>query len=451
MTDDSLYLGYKKTTGELQGVDKIALSVSTTKQFKEDPMKFYFRKVLKLKEPQSVALAFGSSAHEAVEEFYRLYGRGDRVKASMAAFERSIRRNFSGVEDKTMRINPDDPMNPRGKVPVEVDVDDLLELARAVVEPVLNLLDVGGPYGILEAQRGKVLGVERTLGELARDAGYDYTTMLLYDPRARGGEGGMAKLATSVIGGVPFHGFVDLVAPWHDGTPVIIDHKFVASAVSYYPPRWAKNPHAVDWTMYDPNYCPQTDLQLDVYSYATGIERAGFQFVTKNPQYTQRDGTLHPDWIDERAWLDMANPGAKLPSLVGASPSGDVHYAAVWRPAPQDHPSRPQMYTRQAIMGRTVSAVRAVAEAMTESLILYKAGVEPHIAFPGGDPGDIALKSCPYCAFGTERGGGQCTAVRTRETESAEAYRQAKIEREKLCQSNPDIMERRALWAANRA
>jgi len=204
------------------------------------------------------------------------------------------------VDEKMIRENPDDPMNPRNKVKREITQEEILWYAHDTLKDVLFMLHKSSDssYSFLKAQSGEMLGVEKTIGQLAQAAGNPTAEMNLFDPRI----GYMKKMPVAVIAGVPFHGFVDAVGQWDDGSKVIIDHKFVGSAVTYYPPYWADKKgldiYKFDWTMYDPSYPPESDPQLDVYAHTSGIARAGFQFITKKPQYVPKSGVLHPNWKD---------------------------------------------------------------------------------------------------------------------------------------------------------
>ena len=437
MLDDSLILGYK--SGKLLGPNEVALSVSVAKMFAEDPMRYYLRKVRRLPDPPGIPLVWGSGGHAAVEALYSGGGSLDvRVNRAMDAFSESVRKEIGRVENPVIRVNPNNPQLPFGKEEIKVDADFLIEKGEKELRPLLKMLAYGwDQYTPLTLQTEAVERVEQTLGKLARDGGMDYTSMRLWHP----GKRSMLMQEVAIIAGVPYHGYVDAVLEWPDGTDMIIDHKFVGGMVPYYPIKGER-----DWRRYEPNYDPASDIQLDIYSYATGIERAGFQFFCKRPQYVPSDGILHPGWVAEHIWKEMDDVSGKLPAAWALSPDGQFRYALVWRPAPQDHPSNPTDWTRQRIMPRVIDFVRTTAQQMTESFILWKAGVEPEIAFMAGHPDDIGKKSCPYCPWGPN-GDGECPTPRFNTKTSLAAYKKAKQAREVLCQKNPEIMERRQLWA----
>lgn len=435
--DDSLYLGYSSKKGLLTTKDT-ALSVSVAKLFDEDPLRFYLKKVLKLDEPQSLPLVFGSAGHAAIESFLGSAGTTEhRVKRAMEVFRTNLRGGFSRLENPTVRENPTDLTNPRGKIERAVTLAEVEERGRYLIEPFLLMLgarwDAYTPW-MLQADRQT--GIEATLGQVAKERGMPTVEMMLYNPRVRR----MRKMPAALIAGVPFHGFIDLTMNWTDGTPMIIDHKLVGDVISFYPVGTSGARRS-----YGSSYDPANDIQLDVYSYATGITRAGFQYLCKRPQYVPATGILSPNWVEESAWNRLPDVSGKLPMAWAANDAGELRYLNVWRPAPQDHPSSPQEWTRPYREAATVSFVRRIAEELTESLILWQNGVEPEVAFPAGKPSKIYKKACPYCVWGPA-GDGRCPTPRL--TKSDDPYWDARRERERLCQQNKDIMERRALWNA---
>lgn len=429
MVDDTLFLNFKK--GKAQGADIVPMSVSRLKLYKDDPYLFYLSYVEGHRQEATSALAFGASGHAAMEHFLA----SQDTDASMEAFERALTQELLQIKNPTYRINLKDPRNPRNKETVAAPLETLLDLGYNALYPVLEAMRLGISDSPFLAAQTRVKDIEITLGELADRNGFPTTEMVVRNQLTGKFEPG--KVAE--IAGIGMHGLVDAVCEWEDGSDIIIDHKFVTNCVSYYPPFRGNGP----WQMYEPSYNPADDIQLDVYSYATGIMRAGFQFVTKFPQYVPPSGLVYPDWLPWEEWSRSSNRKA-LPSTVLNNHLDQAQYIGVWRPAEGDHDTLTG-YTRQAIMGRTVSTIRSVVESITEGIILLQSGVDPIIAFPGGDPDEIARKSCPFCSFGSN-GSSICRAERKPDEESKEAYLFALETREELCLSNADIMERRGVW-----
>lgn len=441
LLDDSLVLGYNATTGNLLTAAETHMSVSTIKMYEEDPMRFYLKKVRRLKEAPTVSLVWGTAGHAAMEAFYRHGGGVDeRVHVALEAFRREIRASFGTVIQPTIRINPTDPTDARGKVEVAVTVDDVCEMGAAAFEPTLRMLAIGwDQYTPLMIQRQPVASIERLVGEVAAERGRPTVQMPVWDPRKR--ERVMAPLA--VVGGVGFHGYIDAILPWPDGSPMIMDFKFTGNAVPFYS-SWSGNGSR---TAYAPSYDPHDDFQLDLYSYATGITRTGFQWFLKQPQYVPPSGILHPKWINEPDWKRLSIVRDELPAAWALSPDGQLRWLSVWRPAPEDHPSRPDTWTAPVRMGHVIRTIRETTQAMTESFLLWKSGVEPVVAFPPGAPEDIASKSCPFCTWGPA-GDGQCPQPWAKKSKENELHAQLLRRREVLCNKNKDILERRALWAS---
>lgn len=433
--DDSLYLGWED--GKPQTADKKYLSVSAGKQIVEDPQKYYLQRIAKIKEPQSLPLLLGSAGHEALEEFFAAPEADNVVEASIERYREYVDQNFGQVLAPTIRINPDDPKNPRDKEEIELSKEEVMQRGEYVLKPLFRIMQEGVDWFTPFRQMQKGGSVEHTLGSVAKRRGRPYTEVPVFNWKTKRRE----VSPVALIGGVPFHGFIDLICEWEDGSEFIIDHKLVSKVVSFYPPYSGNGP----WTSYDPSYNVADSKQLDIYSYGTGIVRSGFQFLTKNPQYTRPDNTVHDDWVDEEDWLKASNPEGKYPmawAQFKEHPPEDLHYLMVWRPAPGDHPN-PSIGTQMhEVMPRAVSFARQAAEYLTESLILLEKGAAPHVAFPAGNPKDISKKACPFC-FYNER--GDCPRPRDRKNAQSE-YQQDLASREKWCLRIPEIVERRALW-----
>lgn len=445
LIDDSLYLSWNKKENRPMCATESALSVSSMKAMKEDPHRWFLRKVVKLKEPNSTPLMFGNAVHTAFEDFQVMAG-SERVKTGLEAMYAYIRENFSTIENPVVNVNPDDPSNPRGKQQIPITAEYLIQLGGYLMDPILRTIDSGWDrYSVIQTQSVVGGDVELTLGDLAKRHAYDYEMLRIFDSRDKVWK----DLNTAVIHGVPVHGYVDFCGKWVDGTDVIIDHKCVGNVVPFYP-SWKEG---APRTGYSPSYNPATDIQLDIYSYTTGIVRSGFQFVTKNPQYVPPSGVLYEDWMDENAWKEAEDVTGKLPMAWMRNQNNDLHYMSIVRPTPEDHPSKPMGFVRDRIAPRTVNYVRKVAEYLTESCILFQAGVDPSIAFPAGSPADIGKKSCPYCVWGPNSSQA-CPSPRLvgnakEKKASNKSYELQNFEREKACLQNKDIIERRELWKAD--
>ncbi|RME26193.1 MAG: hypothetical protein D6800_06650 [Candidatus Zixiibacteriota bacterium] len=413
--DDSLILHASKPA------DRSYLSVSALKLYAEDPYRFYLTRVLGLKEPSTTALVLGSALHEAMEVFFRTQS----VRAAGEALCNYVASNFHTLDEPVIRVNVDQPHNPRDKSEVEVNAGTLAELGLEVLLPVLQWMESRPEeYEWVAAQASPPQAVERPLGQLSREAGLPYTIMSVYDHR----KSRTSRLPVSVLAGVPFHGYVDAVLEVN-GSRMILDHKLVSSIVAYYPARGG-------WVSYGPRYDPAEDLQLDIYSAATGIYQAGFQFFSKFPQYFPPDKPLHSSWMDYRIWKN--NPDPKFLPYICAELDGFVRYVLVWRP------EIPFSSVANEIKQRAFNKIRDLSEQLTESFILLKDGVEPEIAFPPGNPADLHKKSCPFCVFR----GDSCHVYMDREDigESYLLHSRLTEQREILCGSHPQIQERRALW-----
>jgi hypothetical protein len=424
MTDDSLYMGYRN--GSPQDTSDAALSPSTAKLFREDPQKYYLRKIKRIDEPKSVPLVVGGAAHNALETFLAWRHDGFEVAADkgLDALRDNTLSQWGEVEEQCVKVNPDNPANPRGREKIELTAEEMFErLSGIFYGAFANIEDFGSP--VYEAQRNYD-SLERGVGHLAKERGEPTAQIVSYDPETED----YGPMPVGVIGGVPIRGRIDCVGNWPDGSKAIIDHKCVSKVVPWYP-------YGNTWKSFDPSYDPADSLQLDMYAYATGIPRAGFQFITRRPQHDPHGQKLHPDWTDDRDW-----DGTGLPAVF-AERDQDLHYVSVWRPQPDDHDSRPDDYTLQAIEDRVHDRVRATAEALTESVILLDEGTDPTIAFPAGDPEVIGTKACPYCFYQEE---GHCEVPR--DTDGAEQdYREAVEKREEACRSSDAIMGRRKDWS----
>jgi hypothetical protein len=429
LIDDSLLLGWKKGTSSPIPATEQHLSVSTIKQFSEDPQKYYLRKVLKKKEPPSLPLAFGSAFHEGLEAFYA--PGPNRIDDAVDDFKAALTEWWPKLEqagDVTDRFNQRQPARAGRKKNHPTSLDAQLEKGERLIRGICGVLDRGYDVSTPTRHMDQSGEIENALGELAADRGLPTDEMKIYDYNA----GYMRDLPVAVIGGVPVHGFVDLVLTVPGWGEMIIDHKTVTHIVSYYS----------DTSYFPPSYNARDDLQLDVYSVATGITRAGFQFITKQPQYVPRSGQLWPEWVREEQWHRMDRPTGYLPMAPMYDPNQDLRYCMVWRPDPDDHPAMDDTYRPMRRWGQTAYKLRRAAEKLTESLILYRDGVEPRIAFPAGDPSEIAKKACPFCHFNDN---GLCAEPRDGARAAAE-YKAALEERQDLIASNDDIQERRERW-----
>ena len=431
--DDSLYLSYSRRNNRPKGVDEAALSPSVASRYREDPHKFYLRKVRGLDEPFSMPLALGVAAHGAQEDFLRRRYQKDRtqkqaVRAAAQTFRDALADNWGQLDNPTIKINTDQPENPRGREEMEISLGEQIDRIQPLLHGLWASID-GLDYKLFEAQRDPQ-GLEISVGELAKDRGQPHAEIESYDPHS----GEYGPMPVAVVGGVPVRGRIDCVGTWPDGRPGIIDHKCVSKVVPYYPV-------GNSWRSYEPSYNAASDLQLDVYSAGAGIERAGFQFMLRRPQYLPDNNVLHEDWYDERDWRGRGLPGFFVNGEDG------LRYVGIWRPTEDDGAQEP--YRLEDVRHRAAARLRDVAEHMTESFLLHEDGVSPEIAFPAGDPEDIAKKACPYCHFGPE-GIGRCAQPRDDTEASREDYREAIKRREEICQDHPEIVERREHWAEYR-
>lgn len=424
MVDDSLYLGYRK--GSPQTVEDAALSPSTAKLFREDPQKYYLRKVRRIDEPMSVPLVVGIAAHSALEVFLArrdVVGFDRAAESGLEALRKNVREKWEEVQEQFIKVNPNDPANPRNREKIELTADQLCErLGDVFYGAFANIEDISSP--IYEAQRNYD-SLERGVGHLAKERGRPVAEIVSYDPETES----YGPMPVGVIGGVPIRGRIDCVGNWPGEGKVIVDHKCVSKVVPWYP-------YGNEWKSFDPSYAPSDSLQLDMYAYATGVPRAGFQFITRRPQYDPDGQKLHPGWTDDRDW-----DGEGLPAVF-AERSGELRYVTVWRPQPADHENDPGGYTLKSIESRVEDRVRATAQALTESVILLDEGVDPEIAFPAGDPEEIGTKACPYCFYKEEN---HCPSPRDAEHADRE-YREAIKKREEACLDSEEITARRSRW-----
>lgn len=429
--DDSLLLGWN--SGPV-GPGESALSASTVKRVKEDPMKHYLKKVEGLDEPTNPYLAMGTAAHEAFEAFFD----GASVDGALSEAQGSFRGVWEEVEDYTIRENTEDATNPRNKEEITLGRREAFGRVVGAIQPALELFNDPidwAPYGLLQAQRRgrEDCRTEVSIGQLAAENGQGYAEPTIYDHSER------AKVPkkTAVIAGVPVRGEADLVCDWpHAEGSVLIDHKLLSRAVSYYPRRNGDGRKS-----YPPSYNAKDSPQLDIYALATGIPRAGFQMILRYPQYVPPDNVLWEEWIEEEQWLGAERPGDLLPKE-WVTFGDELRYVSVWRPQPEDHPSGPDSYTLRSIRPRTESLIRDVAEFLTEGFILLENGYEPSVAFPAGDPEEIARKACPFCHFNDT---GACPAPR--DTSNAEQEHEDQWAERKLATENvSEIRERREHW-----
>ena len=201
-----------------------------------------------------------------------------------------------------------------------------------------------------------------------------------------------------------------------------------------------------------PRIDPVTDLLLDLYTVATGVARVGYHVVCTLPQYVPPDGVLHPTWRAETDWQATAEAHQHLPMTMVRDTKGQARVVAVWRPAPSDHPSQPQHFTRAHVFARFARTLRMAAERITEGLLLLQDGVAPEVAFPPGRVEKIGRKVCPFCPYAH----AVCFVTQQYETaeERAELETTATERREtraKLCAEHTAIAERHTLWADVRA
>lgn len=434
MIDDSLYLGFDE--GRPLTSREAALSVSTCKTFLSCPHKYYLQKVLGLEEPPSVAQVQGQAFHAGLEAYDA--AAGDPVQAAVEAFRASLAEGWPRLEaPPAVRVNPQDPSQPKGKEERPVTLEELQEHGAELLTGVLSRLEeAAAPYTPLRVDR-RTAATEVPLGKIAQERGRPHAVQELFDRRS----GARRALPVALIGGVPLHGYVDRLAAWPDGSPFLVDHKAVGTVV----PFWGE-----ERRRFEPSYDPATDLQLDVYSVATGIPRVGFQYLPKFPQYVPPDGRLHPDWLPEPEWRTLERVDTELPMAWARDAEGYARWVLVWRPAPEDHPSHPQAYRGAALYARCARPLRLAAERITEGLILLGKGVAPELAFPPGRPRRIGRRACPYCAFAGEAcrhpQSYRDLSERDRLEAEADARRAA---REALCEEDPAIVERRRLWSAD--
>jgi len=435
--DDSLLLGWDQAAGKPRGPGQSALSASTCKRVEEDMMKHYLKKVEGLEEPTTPYLAMGTAAHEAMEHFFE----GEPVDSALQAARDAFSGVWAEVGDPTIRENPNDPTNPRNKEEVSLSQREAFSRVVEALQPVLELLTEPvdwADYGLLQAERrgrGEAQ-TEVSIGELAKKRGRPHAEARLYDHSERA----RIQKEVAVIAGVPVRGEADLVCDWPRGEgKILIDHKLLSRAVSYYPRRSGHGRKS-----YPPSYNAKNSPQLDIYALATGIPRAAFQMILRYPQYVPKDNVLWEEWMEEEAWLGAPEPADLLPKEWVAF-DGELRYVSIWRPQPEDHPSGPGAYTLPSIRPRAERTVRSAAERLTEGFLLMKEGVEPKIAFPAGDPEEIANKACPFCAFNET---GDCPAPRDR-AGSIEDYGDQLAERKLAAESSGEIQKRREHWEAN--
>lgn len=428
--DSTLKLGWDRYNNKPKGTDVAAFSHSLGSQFIEDPHKFYLKKIKGHKEPKSVPLAFGIAAHDSAEEFSRarFYNGLSLKKAALEAFaaaEDQIDNHWGDIPNPTERINPYEPESPRGRQEISLPADKAKEKVRDMLwTSFCNIEDFAGTYSIFAAQHNPQ-ALEISIGELAEQNGRAHTSIYCYNFEH---QRKMDK-TVALIAGVPVRGKIDLLADWPGGGQVIIDHKAVSKVVAYYPPYNGQGP----WKQYDPSYDPASSFQLSLYALASGVPRAGFQFMLRRPQYIPPNGVLYEGWKDEREYS-----GEGLPSAIVKDDKGRGVHVCVWRP-----PTGP--FSLDSIRQSTESRLRHIAEELTVSITLYQNGVEPEIAFPAGDPDEIARKACPYCFFGPEHS-NTCMAPRKDTATSRKAYKEAMRKRSQIAADTPEIRELRSHW-----
>lgn len=430
--DDSLLLSYDRREKKPKPVARAALSPSSAGRYAEDPHRFYLKKVRGLDEPFTMPLVLGIAVHEAQETFLReryVHGKTHKQAARVGAdkVRTVLAQEWRNLEDQTVRVNPDRPESPRGREELEVSLDRQQEKMENLLHGLWASIDQLD-YSLFQAQRNPQ-ALEKSVGRLAVERGQPNHEIESYDPVAEE----YGPMPTALVAGVPVRGRVDCVGTWPDGSKGIIDHKCVSKVVPYYPIRGQ-----TQWRGYDPNYDAATDLQLDVYSAGAGIARAGFQFMLRRPQYMPGDNVLYEDWYDERDWQ-----GEGMPGLFVNDGHGDLRYIGVWRGTEDDGASDP--YKISSIRTRAGARLRDIGEHMTESFLLLKDGVAPEVAFPAGNPDEIAQKACPYCHFGPEET-GRCPSPREDTSESKDDFLQTVERREEICTSHPLITERRERW-----
>lgn len=439
--DDSLLLSYSSRSAEPKGTERAALSPSQASRFAEDPHLFYLKKVRGLDEPMSMPLVVGIAAHDAMEEFLTSrYQRELGWKESVRRASRECEQSLEGVwdeldeEDRVVKENPDDASNPRDREERSISLSEQTEELINILHGQWRAIEqYGGQYSAYAAQHNPQ-HVEVPVGKLADQNGQPTSTIYSYDPV----QGRMRDMRVGLLGSVPIRGRIDCVGRKNGwDRPMIIDHKCSSKVVPYYPKHGRPN---ADWTRYDPSYNAADDLQLDLYSGAGGVERAGFQFMLRRPQHLPDDNVLYPGWVDERVWEDEG-----LPMSMVTDDEGRVRYVTVWRPTVEDGAAEGHAYNLQSVRYRAATRIRDIAERMTESFLLLQDGVKPTVAFPGGDPDEIARKACPFCHFGPE-GTRACGAPREPSKKSKADYEEALEERESHCEQNSRVQERREHW-----
>lgn len=428
--DDSLLLSYDRKRGKPKGTDHAALSPSQAKRFKEDPHIFYLKKIEGLDEPFSMPLALGIAVHEAMEEFLRhrymnKNGLEGSIEETAEVFRSELKDAWDKLpeDEKTVRVNPDDPTNPRDRETFEVTLERQTNKLLWLIDGLCRSID-HIDYNIFKAQRNPH-ALEESVGTLAKERDLPHDTIESYDPHV----GEYGDINVSLIAGVPVRGRADCIGQWPDGSLGIIDHKCVTKVIAFYPNFRGGR------VSYDPSYDPATDLQLDLYSAASGIPRAGFQFMLRQPQYLPDDNVLRDGWIEESEFKGNGFPTALVSRADG------LRYVGIYRPTEED--GADPAWRLPGVRHRAGSRLRDIAERMTESMLLHQDGVEPEIAFPAGDPEEIAKKACPYCHFNDT---DDCRNPREANAESREQYRKQITKREEIASSLSPIQERREHW-----
>lgn len=429
-----------------------ALSVSSAKDILEDSHKWFLKKVERRNEPPTVPLVRGSAHHDGLEALCR----GEGVRAGLLAYKATLDKGWPKIEDPRIRINPTDPSQPAGKQLVDVDVEAIAREDGMRLRWIMRMLESGWDrytqiQAISAAIQNQTAMAERELGEAARDRGMPWAMARAWDYDVDG----WVEKPAAVVGGVLLQGRVDLEAPWADGSDYINDWKAVGSVI----PFWGYRR-----TPFEPSYDAATDLQLDAYAAATGVERLGFTYILKQPQYVPSGG-LHPRWVDEPAWQSKERPyntagELLLPMASSVDSEGDLRYVSIWRPGPGDHPGiDPDHYPfyHRDVYPVAAMKLRAAAETLTESLVLLIEGAEPEVAFLPGDPGEIGRKSCPWCPFRPDGSVGGCRApmelpAKNREAAHREALArrtQLHNERERALAGSREIARLRDHWRGN--
>lgn len=428
--DDSLILGWS-TKGQPKSTGYAALSTSRAKLFAEDPQKYYLEKIERIKKPMAMPLIFGIGGHYGVEVFLERWpeeGFREAAIAGLDAAEEKIAEKWPEVEDPTVRENIYNLCNPRGRTEIALSLSDLKERVTDVLWESFCVIEEEQEFPLFAAQRN-MDRVEASIGELAIENDLPHHTIESYDPVTDK----YGEMPVAVVGGVPVRGRIDAVVNMPDESQLVLDHKFVTKVVSYYPPYNGQGP----WKRYDPSYNVADSLQLDLYSVGTGIAQGGFQFMLRRPQYMPPDRTLYDDWVR----YDEYN-GEGYPTFIDETEDG-AYMIALYRDTPSQD-EQDQMWHRAYI------AVRAYAQALTESHILLDNGVDPTIAFPAGDPEEIGRKACPYCFHGPS-GTGRCPNPRMVDSKakaraSKKSFQTQLAQREEVCENTPAITERREHW-----